>query len=64
MKKGLKCKGFDKCGEWESFNCYHARLHDESSDCTVSSQAAPCRNFKCVSINEIRKEKLNKIQEL
>lgn len=67
MKK-LKCSGSGtfECNlhlEYDKL-CVHQHEHDKQADCKCEGQILPCRNYKCVSIVDIRKEKLEKINKI
>ena len=65
MKK-LRCSGYGtfECNlhlDPDKF-CIHQEEHYEQEDCFCASQIIPCVNYKCMSISDIRKEKLKKIE--
>ena len=48
------CPNSEKCG----YDCVHREYHDEHNDCLRDNDVCP----KCISIKDIRKEKLKKLQ--
>ena len=63
MKDKVICEKYNNCPlDRKSDSCYHASLHYHINNC-IPSKSATCRCGCCISMKDIRRLKLEKINE-